>query len=182
MATTAAPDDVHLARAKALQASFDRTIRNMTSHVESTSITQAFVYANPEIVNTLIEQTKTLLKHYAHDRWESLKNEKSIIELCDMFDRLEATALKHLEAGLVPHRLTRDPQLSIPPLVLQLIAPFLSHYRSVIAGQRRRNELVHAQILKQATEADRLEKDIADRMSDMKLSIEQIESVMAQQT
>lgn len=165
-------------RSVAIQTAFNRAILNVLRSITSQSISEAFPYANPEVVNTLVEQTKTVFTHYATDRWESLGEERSILELCDLFDRLEASARKDLEAGLAPHRLTRDPQLSIPPLILQLINPLLSHYGSLIEDQRRRNGTLHDNILKQANEADRLEKEICEKMDDVRSSIERLEKVI----
>lgn len=166
------------ARSVAILTAFNQAILNVLRSITSQSISEAFPYANPEVVNTLVEQTKTVFTHYATDRWESLGEERSILELCDLFDRLEASARKDLEAGLAPHRLTRDPQLSIPPLILQLINPLLSHYGSLIEDQRRRNGTLHDNILKQANEADRLEKEICEKMDDVRSSIERLEKVI----
>ncbi|MBW0464622.1 hypothetical protein O181_004337 [Austropuccinia psidii MF-1] len=139
------------------------------------TLAEAFPYATPEMLQTLAEQTKTLFTHYANDRWSEFSNKASFDELCDGFDRLEREAIERVRAGAKPISITRDPKLSIPPLLLKILNDLALAYRVANERQSQKNEHVFDQISKQIQEIERLEEDVNTRLRHIKKTADDLE-------
>lgn len=158
-----------------------RSISNVSKLVDVQTLAEAFPYATPQMLDTLAEQTKTLFAHHAKDRWAELANEASFEELCDQFDQLEREAIQRIQSGAEPVMITRDPKLSIPPLLIKTLKNLESLYRSANERQLQTNENVHNQIRKQINEIERLGTDIQTRLGQIKQTADEWEEALGKQ-
>ncbi|OAV96719.1 hypothetical protein PTTG_07675 [Puccinia triticina 1-1 BBBD Race 1] len=143
---------------------FSRSISNVSKPVNAQTLAEAFPYATPQMLDTLAEQTKTLFSHYANGRWTEFADAAAFEELCNRFDLLEREAIQRIHAGDQPVTITRDPKLSIPPLLLHTLANLETLYQAANARQLQTNENLQTQIRKQLDEIERLEADIRGRL------------------
>lgn len=71
-----------------------------------------------------------------------------------------------------PLSVPTDPSLAMPALVLPIIVPLLQNYQSLIAAQKASSATLHADIIKKAQEADRLEADVNRRCAALKQAVD----------
>ncbi|POV97630.1 hypothetical protein PSHT_14424 [Puccinia striiformis] len=108
-------------RVKLVQNVFARSITNVSKPVDAQTLAEAFPYADEKMLEALAIQTKNLVTHYANGRWKEFAEAASFEELCKQFDHLEREAIERIQAGVKPAIITRDPKLSIPPLLLKTL-------------------------------------------------------------
>ncbi|KNZ50062.1 uncharacterized protein VP01_461g1 [Puccinia sorghi] len=75
-------------------------------------------------------------------------------------------------------RITRDPKLSIPPLLLDTLNKLESLYRTSNERQLEMNENLHTQINKQIKEIERLEADIKNRVGQIQSTADEWQQVL----
>ncbi|PLW58077.1 hypothetical protein PCANC_00687 [Puccinia coronata f. sp. avenae] len=156
---------------------FSRSITNVSKPVDAQTLAEAFPYATPQMLDSLAEQTKTAFSHYANGRWAEFAQAASFEELCNQFDRLEREAMERFQAGAEPVIITRDPKLSIPPLLLKTLNNLETLYQSANQFQLQTNENLHTQIKKQIKEIERLEADIKNRVGQIQSTAEEWQKV-----
>ncbi|POV97638.1 hypothetical protein PSHT_14413 [Puccinia striiformis] len=160
-------------RVKLVQNAFARSIANVSKPVDAQTLAEAFPYADKKMLEALAIQTKNLVTHYAHGRWKEFKEAHSFEELCEQFDHLEHEAIERMQAGVRPVIITRDPKLSIPPLLLKTLDNLRTLYQSANEHQLQANENAHTQIRKQINEIERLEADIKNRTQQFQSTAEE---------
>ncbi|KAA1089046.1 hypothetical protein PGT21_004979 [Puccinia graminis f. sp. tritici] len=152
---------------------FGRSINNVSKPVDAQTLAEAFPYASPQMLDTLAEQTKNLFSHYANGRWTEFAEAASFEDLCNQFDLLEREAIERIQAGVKPVMITRDPKLSIPPLLLKTLTNLESLYRSAHERQEETNEKLQVEISKQIKEIERLEAEIKSRVGQIQSTADQ---------
>ncbi|KAI7949366.1 hypothetical protein MJO28_008187 [Puccinia striiformis f. sp. tritici] len=147
-------------RVKLVQNAFAQSIANVSKPVNAQTLAEVFPYADEKMLEALAIQTKNLVTHYANGRWKEFAEAASFEELCKQFNHLEREAIKRTQAGVKPVTITRDPKLSIPPLLLKPLDNVETLYQSANERQLQANKNVHTQIRKQINEIERLEANI----------------------
>lgn len=72
-------------------------------------------------------------------------------------------------------RIPTDPALSLPPLVLGVIKPLLANYESLVAAEKEASLALHADIVRKAREAERLEVDVRGRCDALQRAVDELE-------
>ncbi|CAH7666256.1 hypothetical protein PPACK8108_LOCUS20987 [Phakopsora pachyrhizi] len=167
-------------RSSLVENAFNRSITNVLKPIDSQTLSEAFPFATEAMIESLSDQTKTLFSHYSKDRWEAFSEEASFKDLCDQFDKLEKEAIQRIQSPSFDsnsQEVTRDPKLSIPPILIETLTSILKLYQSRLDQQNVLNDLLQSTISSKVLEISKMEKSIKSRLVSIESSLKQLDDV-----